>query len=271
MTDLRTTSDALQREVLVTMFAACAAQARAELGLRLEEIADVTVSVAEKDPSILLNRAHGLGSREAVTPATIAKVTHAYRRYGIGRYFLHVHPHTLPPGGRRWLQAAGLEKTRGWIQFVRQGVAPTTAHTELSVRRIGAAHATAFAGIVCRAFNLTALAAPYVGALVGDRSWQCYMSFDGDVPAGAGAVLIHGSSAYLGFGATDPAYRRRGSQAALLAARIQAALDAGCEHLFTETGEAVEGEDQISYRNIVRYGFEPHALCENWTLREKIK
>jgi len=268
MSNPNVTSDALQREVLASMFTSCPAQARAELGLRLEEIADVAVSVAQNDPSILLNRAHGLGSRKPVTQATIEAVTDVYRRYGIARFFLHIHPHMLPPGGRRWLQAAGLERTRGWIEFARAGGALGTARTALTVRRIDGAHAPAFAGIVCTAFGLTRLAAPYVGALAGDRSWQCFMSFDGEIPAGAGAVLIHGRSAYLGFAATEPAYRRRGSQGAILLARIQAALAAGCEYLFTETGEAVEGEEQISYRNIVRYRFEQSGFCENWAPRQ---
>lgn len=49
--------------------------------------------------------------------------------------------------------------------------------------------------------------------------------------------------------------------------RIQAAIDHGFRHLFTETGEAVDGEEQVSYRNSERYGFEPRFLCENWTVK----
>ena len=86
-------------------------------------------------------------------------------------------------------------------------------------------------------------------------------------PAGTGAVLILEDAAYLTFGATAPAFRKRGSQGAIMAARVQAAIDQGCRHIFTETGEAVEGEEQVSYRNIERCGFEPSFLCENWTVK----
>ena len=47
-------------------------------------------------------------------------------------------------------------------------------------------------------------------------------------------------------------------------ARLAAATEAGCEAMFTETGEAVPGDPQHSYRNIERYGFRPGLLRENW-------
>jgi len=266
MDGLHSVSERIQREVLVSMFDACPADAREALGLRLDRIGDVTVSSAKHDPSILLNRAQGLGSQRTVTPETIEAVVARYRQYRTRRYFLHVHPAVLPAEGSQWLSAAGLVKTRGWMQFVRSPAPPPAVCTDLAVERIGAEHADAFAAIVCAAFDLASLAQPYVAAIAEDERWQCFMSFDGDVPAGTGAVLIMGDAAYLTFGATAPALRRRGSQSAIMAARIRAAIDHGCKYLFTETGEAVDGEDQVSYRNIERCGFEPQFLCENWTV-----
>lgn len=265
--DLHRASERIQREVLNSMYACCPADERAELGLHLEMIADVAASVAERDPSILLNRAQGLGSREPVERGTIEAVVACYRRHGIGRFFFHAYPSALPPDGTAWLEAAGLEKTRGWMQFAR-GTAPVSrARTDLDVQQVDARRANDFAAIVCGAFGLTALAQRFMAAMFDDDRWRIFMSFDGDEAAGVGAVFLCDHDAYLSFGATEPAYRRRGSQGAILAARIQAALDAGCRNLFTETGEAVEGDEQTSYRNIMRFGFEPTALCENWTVR----
>ena len=45
---------------------------------------------------------------------------------------------------------------------------------------------------------------------------------------------------------------------------IRAALDAGCTSLVTMTGESVPGDEQHSYRNIERAGFEEAYLRENW-------
>lgn len=266
MDALHAASERIQREVLVSMFAACPASTREALGLHLDMIGDVAVSAAEHEPSILLNRAQGLGSREPVTQQTIDAVAACYRGYGIGRYFFHVHPGVLPAQGLQWLADAGLVKTRGWMQFVRSNAPPPQPRTELTTRRIGAEQAESFAAIVCDGFDLASISRPYVAAIVDDERWQCFMSFDGDTPAGTGALLILGEVGYLTFGATAPAQRRRGSQGALMAARIEAAIDRGCTFLFTETGEEVEGEEQVSYRNIERYGFEPRFLCENWTV-----
>ena len=58
--------------------------------------------------------------------------------------------------------------------------------------------------------------------------------------------------------------RRRGSQGAVMTARIRLALELGCRALFTETGESVGGDPQHSYRNIARYGFAESVLRENW-------
>lgn len=267
--ELHAVSERIQREVLVSMFDACPPEVRKAIGLRLDRLSDVVVSSAEHDPSILLNRAQGLGSREPVTRGTIEAVVTRYRDYGIGRYFFHVHPSVLPNDGVQWLRAAGLVKARGWMQFVRSNAPPPAARSDLTVERIGIDHADAFAAIVCDAFDLAELSRPYVAAIVDDERWQCFMSFDGATPAGTGAVLILDEAAYLTFGATAPAFRRRGSQAAIMAARVQAAIERGCQYLFTETGEAVEGEEQVSYRNIERCGFEPTFLCENWTVKAR--
>ena len=267
MKELHAVSEAIQREVLVSMFDACPSDVREALGLRLDRVSDVIVSSAEHDPSILLNRAQGLGSREPVTQKTIEAVVNCYRDYGIQRFFFHVHPGVLPNDGVQWLRAAGLVKARGWMQFVRSNAPPPAVRSDLTVTRIGIEHADAFAAIVCDAFDLAELSRPYVAAIVDDERWQCFMSFDGSKPAGTGAVLLLDEAAYLTFGATAPAFRRRGSQAAIMAARVRAAIDSGCNYMFTETGEAVEGEDQVSYRNIERCGFEPSFLCENWTVK----
>jgi len=264
---LQSASERIQREVLFSMLDACPPNARKALGLHLDTVGDVAVSAAKHDPSILLNRAQGLGSCEPVTRETIEAVVARYRRYGIGRYFFHVHPSVLPPEGPQWLTTAGLIKARGWMQFVRSNAPPPAARTDLSVRRIGAEHVDEFAAIVCDGFDLAAISHPYLAAIVDDERWQCFMTFDGDKPVGTGAVLILGNAAYLTFAATAPAFRRRGSQGVIMAARIEAAISHGCTHLFTETGEAVEGEEQVSYRNIERYGFEPRFVCENWTAK----
>ena len=100
--------------------------------------------------------------------------------------------------------------------------------------------------------------------LPGREGWQCFAAFDGDAPAAAGALYVTGEVGWIGIGATIPAQRGKGGQSALLAARIQAAADAGCEVVVTETGAPADGQPNGSYRNIVRAGFEPQYVRANY-------
>ena len=96
------------------------------------------------------------------------------------------------------------------------------------------------------------------------NGWQCFVAFDGDSPAGAGALFVCGRVGWSGIGATLPEHRGKGGQSALLAARINAAAEAGCEIVVTETGEPVDDMPNGSYRNIVRAGFEPVYVRRNY-------
>lgn len=52
-----------------------------------------------------------------------------------------------------------------------------------------------------------------------------------------------------------------------MAQRIADAHDLGCRVLATATGEAVPGDPQHSYRNILRAGFELSHVRANWVPR----
>lgn len=69
-------------------------------------------------------------------------------------------------------------------------------------------------------------------------------------PAGAGALKIAGSVAYLSTASTLPSFRRRGVQAALIAGRLAGAIRHGCDlaAIVTSPGSDSEG-------NVVRSGF----------------
>jgi GNAT superfamily N-acetyltransferase len=69
-------------------------------------------------------------------------------------------------------------------------------------------------------------------------------------PAGAGALKIAGSVAYLSTASTMPSYRKRGVQAALIMARLAAAVRQGCQIAAILTSPGSDSE-----RNVVRAGF----------------
>ena len=163
-----------------------------------------------------------------------------------------------------WLVAAGLEKARGWQKFRRGRDALPEIRTDLRIEEIGPAHGEAFARIVCDAFDLGDAGVPLLSRLPEIPGWHVFMSFEGDAPAGAGALFIDGDLAWTDFGATAPAFRQRGSQGAILAHRVAFALEAGCREVLTCTGEDVPGDPQHSYRNIRKVGFREDYIRENY-------
>ena len=70
-------------------------------------------------------------------------------------------------------------------------------------------------------------------------------------------------------GATDPAFRQRGSQAALLGHRIRGAVEMGCRTLANDTGEEVPGDPLDSCWNEVRMRFRESYAPENDALPKR--
>ncbi len=257
-------SESLERIALLALHEGATTGARERLGLELHEIDGALVSIARHDPSIMLNRTIGLGLMRPAKPETVAGIRRRYREAGIGRFFLHVHPAAEPAGIAELLAAADLRPHRRWMKFERGTEVPPAARSDLSVREIDAPHAEAFGRIAAPAFDLAPAAAALLPGLAARPGFRLYMSFDGDTPAGTGLLLIRGKDAWFDWGATDPRFRGRGSQRALLVRRVADAIAAGCTRLLTCTGEEVPGDPQHSYHNIEWVGFRPAYLRENW-------
>jgi len=263
MNEVDRRSEVIEREALRTLHENCPAKTREQVGLFLEEVGDALVAGASNDPSILLNRTLGLGTRDPVSRESIERIDAIYRERKVGRYFLHIYPETLPDG-EDVFEGTRLGLARGWMKFQREGGPADVRATELEIRRVDESGAADFGRIVATAFGMTEAAGPLLAGLVHDPRWHLFVSYDGQEAAGAGSMLIADGVAWFEWGATDPKFRRRGSQGAIMRARIDAALAAGCELMFTETGEASGDDPQHSYGNIQRYGFRESILRQNW-------
>lgn len=161
-------------------------------------------------------------------------------------------PHTFATNDD--LGAHGYTPGYAWMKFERGDDPARPAETDL---RIEETHDGAtFARVCAEGFGLPS--AP--GGFVGAPGFACFLAWDGDEPAACAAVYADGAFAWLGVAATRPAFRGRGAQQALLAARIEAARAAGARRLVTETGE----RPGSSYRNILRAGFREAYVRRNW-------
>lgn len=161
------------------------------------------------------------------------------------------------------LEAQGFTRDYGWMKFTR-GVAPREAHSDLEVVKIGPDRAGDFARVVTGGFGMPDWAKPLAANVVGRPGWSCFVAYDGNLPAGAGALFVHDGVGWLGFGATLPELRGLGAQSALLAARIEDARQQGCATVTTETGELENDRPSNSYRNIVRAGFREAGVRANY-------
>ena len=231
---------------------------------RLVPVGDALCSVSSSDPSILLNRVLQLGSKGPPGEQQLREIRALYAEAGVERFFLHVVPAWKEEDTDAKLQKAGFARYRGWMKFVFGEREVRGAETDLDVRPVGPEQGEAFAAIAVPAFDMLDISQPVVALLPGVQGQQAYMSFDGDTPAGTGAVFIDGTTAALDWGATHPDFRRRGGQTAVLGRRLRYALDNGCDTICTMTGEAVPGYEQHSYSNILKNGFEEAYLRENW-------
>jgi GNAT superfamily N-acetyltransferase len=72
------------------------------------------------------------------------------------------------------------------------------------------------------------------------------------VAAGGAALRVEGSTGYFFAASTVPAFRGRGVQGALIAARVALAAEAGCDFVYTVTSAGTG-----SQRNFERAGFGP--------------
>lgn len=264
MDEINQISERIERAALESLHHFCPAATRRDVGLDMVEVADSIVASASGDPSILLNRTLGLGTTDVVSVRSLETIASMYSSKNIGNYFIHIYDDLLDDASRQFLNGPRFVKKRGWMKFKSGRPAKREAETTLRVKKIDAARGQDFGLVVCKAFGMRDQSIPLLAGLANDDRWHLFVSYEGDQPAGAGALFVEDNVGWLEWGATDPDFRRRGSQASIMAARLNLASDLGCAHVFTETGEAVHGDMQHSYKNILKAGFEESVLRLNY-------
>lgn len=256
------TSEWLELEEQRGLFGSASDKLKKDLGLQLEEIDGIVCSISSAEPSILINRCFVTIQEALLDVSCIQAVIQAYKKAGVGEFFMHV-----PDSNdniRNNLQKAGMKQSRGWMKFKRDTKPAVARNPELTIREIGPELAEAFARIVVPCFDLKEASVPLIAGFISDPNCRFFMGFDGDTPAATGGLFYRDGYGYCDFGATHRDFRGRGFQGALLAHRINEAINMGAKALYTATGEAVPGDPQHSYKNILRYGFTEYYLRENW-------
>ncbi len=255
-------SEWIEIEELRAIYDSVPDQLKQSLGLKLENIEGIVCSASSVEPSILINRCF-VHNRDALHDVSaILAVKQFYDDLGIREFFLHVT--TSDPESKATLEQAGMKKSRGWMKFARDLTPATARNSDLTIRKIGKENAEDFARIVVPCFDMTESSIPLVASIVNHPNYHLYMGFEGQSSAATGALFYKDGIAYCDWGSTHSDFRGRGFQGALLAHRINDAIQMGAEVIYTATGEDVPGDPQHSYKNILRYGFTENYLRENW-------
>jgi GNAT superfamily N-acetyltransferase len=179
--------------------------------------------------------------------------------YGDRSYLVSVPPWVTGLDPR--LEERGYQRGYAWMKFER-GPEPAPAF-QTSLRIEEARDAEVFGRTFAEGFGAPPGVTPGFDVL-GRPDWHCFLAWDGDEAAGAASLFAPGDVAWFGGAATRPAFRGRGAQTALLAARIERARELGVRRMAVETGERVEGRPHQSYRNILRAGFREAYVRPNW-------
>lgn len=222
--------------------------------------------ICSKVDVLALNRVISLGVSEPATSSLIDDIVARYRDAGARRMFVSVAPGARPASLPELLLERGFRHYNNWVTLGRDAGSPPGSHTDLRIAQIGAEHATAFGALAARCFDWPDAVAAWVALSVGRRGWRHYMAFDSDLPVASGSITMFGDTAWFGFGATDPAFRGRGAQSALLARRIADASILGCRRLTLETAEPRADRPVPSLHNVTRSGFRETYRRPNYLL-----
>jgi GNAT superfamily N-acetyltransferase len=209
--------------------------------------------------SLFFNRAIG------VAPEHVLEVTERYAFAGVDRYFVHAHEDA--PATVRALERAGLRRyPRRWVKYVRDRGAVPPARTALTLRDATADDSPRVASLFAQGFDAPLTVAPLIDTMIRSERFDVLVATHHGHVVSAGALWCEGERACLAFGVTDPLFRGRGAQSALMSRRLERAFDRGCRWVATETGEALPGEPNPSGNNMLRHGFEVVGARENWAL-----
>jgi GNAT superfamily N-acetyltransferase len=262
--------EAAERAAFEDLYRAAPAALMLERGITVERVGNATCFAVRAIPgAIVWNRAVGIGSATPATEAELDEVSRFFRVHGVRGAFA-IAPNARPIDLGRWIAERDLVPGYAWAKFSRSAANPPEPSAAHRIEALRPERAGEFARTIRAAFELPEWTERWYGALVGREGWTCYVSYEGEAPAAVGALFAGaGDVAWLGWGATLPAFRRRGHQRALLAHRIVEAGRRGFALLSVETGERADAKPEASYRNILWSGFERTYVRPNFVPRER--
>ncbi len=216
---------------------------------------------------LALNRVIGLGLDRAVTSEDLDYLVRFFKSAGSRRFFIQLSPLIEQSDLPDLLSQKGFRPYNRWAKLIRslQVPVPTVPNSKLEVIQISEKQADLYGQIIFDSFNWQdKRMTSWLAASVGKSGYRHYLVYLEGKAIAAGALYIHQEYASMAFAGTLPAYRGLGAQRLLLQTRLQQAKDMGCQYAFSETAEDKPERPVQSFRNMLKLGFEPAYLRENW-------
>jgi GNAT superfamily N-acetyltransferase len=243
------------------------------LGIAAAEIAGGVVLAVREDPSQYWSKAYCLGLDSPITGAVIGEVLDFYRDNGNKVAVLQIAPSALPADWAEICARHGLVAGSFWHKLVREADDDVPAPgSSLRIGPVPVADGLAWARMLMRGFGMPEELAPMISNVLAEPGVTSFGAYADDELVGSGTVNVvevAGGQRVGEFaaGCTLPEFQGRGAQSALIAARIRAAVDAGCGLLVAETGDEQPGEHNTSLHNLLRLGFRVLYKRQNWVWR----
>ncbi|WP_419702943.1 GNAT family N-acetyltransferase [Promicromonospora sp. NFX87] len=240
--------------------------ARQGLGIATARIGGGVVLAASNDPYKYWNKALGFGFAEPVTRSLMDQVVGFYREHGAPMAVIQIAPSVLPEDWDEISAIHGLQAGGHWAKLAAP-IQETRANalTDLRVGPVEPSDAAEWASAVNRSFGMyDERVDTMIAQSVHNPATRPFAAWDGDQIVAGANLYLHGSVASLNSGATLPTHRRRGAQSALIAARLEAAREAGAAWVVGEAVLPEPGQSNPSLDNQIKAGLAVRYHRQNW-------
>jgi GNAT superfamily N-acetyltransferase len=208
--------------------------------------------------SLNMNRVIGLGVGEPASSDLVDSVAQHYKAQGLS-FCIELAPFAQPRVQlQSWLRARGMRRTVATAMHCRSSLDALPLpipSAGLKVVLATGAQAQRAAEICCSVFRMPAALQPVIAAAATQASWRIWLAYHNEQPIAAALCFVQGDVAWLGWDATLPAGRGLGAHAALIAHRVNDALEAGCKHVTCETAVHTDARTDASHRHYHKMGF----------------
>jgi hypothetical protein len=244
----------IEVDAMVDLHRAMPGELWEQLGAGVESIGTAGAIVLKQLPIMLFNRVIGLGIEAPATKKMVDEIYAIYEKAGV-RACVQLAPTAQPEAVSEWLEERGMTPRDTWAKLYRDAQPIGPVETSLTIEQIGEDRAEEFGAIAMAAFGLPEPIDSWIASSTGREGWHHYMALEGGKGVAVAGLYIKRDVSWFGIAGTLASSRGKGAQSALIARRIQDAIEAGCRWMVVEADPDTPDRPNPSYRNLVKMGF----------------